>query len=70
MGRSCGKMRDEGRQRHQKPMKWRERVGDEDRECDGKTALTEIWKSGRRMEKYNKGWKDVVAVERERIERK
>ena len=26
------------------PRKWREKRGEEDRECDGRTALRETWK--------------------------
>ena len=31
-------------QREQMPRMWRETGGEEDRECDGRTVLREIWK--------------------------
>ena len=32
------------REREQMPRKWSEKGGEDDRECDGRTALRDIWK--------------------------
>ena len=38
------RMGDEKRQTEQMPRKGRKKGGKEERECDGRTALREIWK--------------------------
>ena len=44
MGWTCGKNGRLKIRRKQMPRKWKGKGGEEDRECDGRTALREIWK--------------------------
>ena len=44
MGWSHGKNGRRKTSRDQMPRKWREKGGEEDQECDGRTALREIYK--------------------------
>ena len=52
MGRSYGK--NEEMKNCQRPESGKGKGGEEDRECDGRTALKRSGKSGRRMENNSK----------------
>ena len=56
-------------QRELMPRKWREKGGEEDRECEGKTALRVSGQIGWRMENNSKR-QELEDVDRERRERK
>ena len=51
----------------QMSRKWMEKGGEEEGECDGRTALREI---GRRMENNSGIFKELETYDRERSERK
>ena len=57
---------DENWQREQMPRKWREKGGDEDRECDGRTALREI---GKEWEENGEQQQKIGELETGAIER-
>ena len=50
-------------QREQMPRKWREKGGEEDRKCDGRTALREIGRVGeewRTTATYRRSWRLLI----------
>ena len=47
------------------PETWRQKGGKEDRECDGRTAIREIWKeweeNGEQKQKDRRSWRQLIA---------